>query len=196
MNNSSMLQNSLILTPLIGASDSLVKALSLSLLSLLVIGVYSLKMSILRPRLVPSMQLITSIALAATLTSLAVLALQAWAFELHQQLGIYAGLIALQCVALEHSGFFTQPRMMERVRQSGLFIGLMVALGVLREGIGNGSFASHMSWLTVIINSNGHGWLFAADGGIRLAVLAPGGFILLGLLIAAKQAWPGASTSH
>ncbi|APC17790.1 NADH:quinone oxidoreductase [Pseudomonas frederiksbergensis] len=196
MNNSSMLQNSLILTPLIGASDSLVKALSLSLLSLLVIGVYGLKMSILRPRLVPSMQLITSIALAATLTSLATLALQAWAFELHQQLGIYAGLIALQCVALEHSGFFTQARMMERVRQSGLFIGLMVALGVLREGIGNGSFASHLSWLTGFADANGQGWLFAADGGIRLTILAPGGFILLGLLIAAKQAWPGASTSH
>ena len=196
MNQSSMLQNSLILTPLIGASDSLVKALSLSLLSLLVIGVYGLKMSVLRPRVVPSMQRITSIALAATLTSLAALALQAWAFELHRQLGIYAGLIALQCVVLEHSGFFTQASGIERGRLSGVFIGLMVALGVLREGLGNGSFASHLSWLTGIIDSNGQGWLFAADGGIRLAVIAPGGFILLGLLIAAKQAWPGASTSH
>jgi electron transport complex protein RnfE len=196
MNQSSMLQNSLILTPLIGASDSLVNALSLSLLSLLVIGVYGLKMSVLRPRIVPSMQLIISIALAATLTSLATLALQAWAFELHRQLGMYAGLIALQCIALEHNGLFTQASMSDRIRLSSLFFGLMVVLGVLREALGNGSFASHVSWLTGIIDYSGQGWLFTADGGIRLAVLAPGGFILLGLLIAAKQAWPGASTSH
>ncbi|MCU1749624.1 Rnf-Nqr domain containing protein [Pseudomonas sp. 6D_7.1_Bac1] len=196
MNKTSVLQNSLILTPLIGASDSLVKALGLSLLSLLVISVYGMKMSVLRPRIIPAMQLIASIVLAATLTSLATLALQAWAFELHQHLGIYAGLIALQCVALEHNGFFTQAGRRDRVRLSGLFFGLMVALGLLREGIGNGSFADHLSWLSAIIGSNGQGWLFIADGGIRLATIAPGGFILLGLLIAAKQAWPRASTSH
>ncbi|EXF92520.1 NADH:quinone oxidoreductase [Pseudomonas fluorescens HK44] len=196
MNQSSMLQNSLILTPLIGASDSLVNALSLSLLSLLVIGIYGVKMHVLRPRIVPSVQLITGMMLAATLTSLATLALQAWNVELHRQLGIYAGLIALQCVVLEHNGFFTQAGKRSRLQLSGLFLGLMILLGLLREGIGNGSFASHLSWLTGFADSNGQGWLFAADGGIRLAVLAPGGFILLGLLIAAKQAWPGASTSH
>jgi electron transport complex protein RnfE len=196
MNQSSMLQNSLILTPLIGASDSLVKALGLSLLSLLVIGVYGLKMSVLRPRIVPSMQLITSIALAATLTSLAALALQAWAFELHQHLGFYVGLIALQCVALEYNGFFTQAGMIDRIRLYGVFLGLMITLGLVREGFGSGSFASHVSWLTGLTESNWQGWPLSADGGIRLAVIAPGGFILLGLLIAAKQAWPGASTSH
>lgn len=196
MNQSSMLQNSLVLTLLIGASDSLVNTLSLSLLSLLVIGVYGLKMSMLRLRIAPSMQLIISISLAVTLTSLATLALQAWAFELHRQLGIYAGLIALQCIVLEHGGFFTQVSARDRVRLSSLFFGLMVVLGVLREAIGNGSFASHLSWLIGFADSDAQGWLFAADGGIRLAVLAPGGFILLGLLIAAKQAWPGASTSH
>ena len=96
MNTSSRLQNSLMLAPLIGASDSLAKALSLWLVSMVIITLYGLKMNILRPRIIPSLQLLASLLLAATLTSLAALALQAWAFELHQALGIYIGLIALQ----------------------------------------------------------------------------------------------------
>ncbi len=195
MNKSSMLQNALILPPLIGATDSLAKALGLSLLSLLVVGAFGLKMSVLRPRIIPSMQLTASIVLAATLTSLALLALQAWALELYQHLGLYAGLIALQCVVLERNGFFTRS-MVDRVRLTGLSVGLMITLGLLREGLGNGSFANPVSWLTGLTESNWQGWLLTANGGTRLAVIAPGGFILLGLIIAAKRAWSGASPSH
>lgn len=196
MNNARALQSSLMLTPLIGASDTLVSALSLALLSLLVISVYGMKMSLLRPRILPSLQLITGTLLAAALTSLAALALQGWAFELHQQLGIYVGLLALQCVVLEHSGFFTQSRMPDRLRLFALFTAAMVILGALREGLGHGSFASHLPWLVGITDSNGPGWVLIEGGGLRLAVITPGGFILLGLLLAAKRAWPGPSTSH
>jgi electron transport complex protein RnfE len=155
---------------------------------MVIIALYGLKMHIVRPRIVADLQLLASILLAATLTSLAALALQAWAFELHQALGIYIGLIALQCVVLEHNGFFQQAG---RLRLAGLFGVLMISLGLLREIIGHTSQVSPgLAWLS------GSGWLFAADGGIRLVVLAPGGFILLGLLIAAKQAWPRASASH
>ncbi|WP_095080033.1 Rnf-Nqr domain containing protein [Pseudomonas sp. Irchel s3h17] len=196
MNNARVLQNSLMLTLLIGASDTLVSALSLALLSLLVISVYGMKMSLLRPRIQPPLQLITGTLLAAALTSLAALALQGWAFELHQQLGIYVGLLALQCVVLEYSGFFTRTLMPDRLRLCALFGAAMVILGTVREGLGHGSFASHLQWLVGITDSNGSGWVLIEGGGLRLAVITPGGFILLGLLLAAKRAWPGTSTSH
>lgn len=188
MNSTSLLQRSVMLAPLIGASDSLVSALSLSLLSLLIICIYGMKMSVLRPRMVPTLQLLTSIALAAALTSLAALLLQAWSLELHRQLGLYIGLIALQCVALEHNGFFTQTTRREQLRLGILFAALMVVLGILREALGRGSLAAGIPWLTDAALS--------ADGGIRLAIIAPGGFILLGLLMAAIQARPAKSTSH
>ncbi|SEN13671.1 electron transport complex protein RnfE [Pseudomonas sp. ok272] len=187
MNRTSLLQGSVMLAPLIGASDSLVGAVGLSLLSLLIISIYGMKMRVLRPRIIPPLQLLTSIVLAAALTSFAALALQAWSLELHRQLGIYIALIALQCVALEHNGFFTRTHLPGQLRLAMVFASLMVVLGILREALGRRSFAAGIPWLTDSA--------LATDGGIRLAVIAPGGFILLGLLLAAIRARPGHSTS-
>ncbi|WLG46089.1 Rnf-Nqr domain containing protein [Pseudomonas sp. FP1740] len=188
MNKSSTLQNSLMLTPLIGATDSLVTALGLWLMSVLVLSAYGLGMGALRSRLIPATHLLAGLVLAATLTSCAELATQAWSLQWHQHLGFYAGLIALQCVVLEHNGFFQGTRR-DRLRLCGLFGALMIGLGLLRELIGNGTLGSHLPWLTGAMQSDWQGWVLTADGGLRLATLAPGGFILLGLLIAARQAW-------
>jgi electron transport complex protein RnfE len=188
MNKPSQLQNTLMLVPLIGATDSLVNALGLWALFIVVISVFGLGMNALRSGLLPAARLPASVLLAATLTSCAELGAQVWSLQWHQHVGIYAGLIALQCVVLEHCGFFQSP-WRERWRLSGLFGAAMVALGLLRELIGDGTLGNHLPWLAAATHANWQGWVLTADGGLRLATLAPGGFILLGLLIAAWQAW-------
>ncbi|WP_223489121.1 Rnf-Nqr domain containing protein [Pseudomonas sp. A-RE-19] len=188
MNKSSTLQNSLMLAPLIGATDSLVTALGLWLMFIVVVGAYGMSMGALRSRLIPATCLPASVLLAATLTGCAELVMQAWSLQWHQHLGFYAGLIALQCVVLEHNGFFQAP-WPDRLRRGGLFGALMVGLGLLRELIGSGTLGGHLSWLAGAMQPDWQGWVLTADGGLRLATLAPGGFILLGLLIAAHQAW-------
>ncbi|KPG94372.1 NADH:quinone oxidoreductase [Pseudomonas sp. RIT-PI-q] len=195
MTKSSTLQNSLMLAPLIGATDSLVMALGLWLMFIVVISAFGVSMAVLRSRLVPSTHLLAGVLLAATLTSCVELAAQVWSLPWHQHLGFYAGLIALQCVVLQHSGFF-QDAWRDRLRLSALFGALMVGLGLLRELIGGGTIGSHLSWLTGATQTDWQGWVLTADGGLRLATLAPGGFILLGLLIAAWQAWPRPTPSH
>ena len=169
MNKSSTLQNSLMLAPLIGATGSWMTALGLWLMSIVVIGAYGVGMAALRPRLIPTARLIAGLLLAATLISCAEIAAQAWVLHWHQHVGIYAGLIALQCVVLDHTGFFQSP-WRDRLRLCGLFGVLMVGLALLRE--------------------------FLGTGGLHLAALVPGGFILLGLLIAVWQAWPRPTPSH
>jgi len=181
------------LAPLAGVCDSLVKALGLMLATLLIVTTYGLCMQVVRPRISPGIRLIASVALSATVTSCVALALQAWSFELHQQLGIYLTLIALQCLLLEHTGFFERP---VSLGLAGLFGVLLLVMGCLREVLGNGSLGSHLPWLAGMADTRWHGWIFAADGGLRLMTLAPGGFILLGLLIAAKQALTTSSTPH
>jgi electron transport complex protein RnfE len=188
MSKPSQLQNTLMFVPLIGATDSLVNALGLWALFIVVISVFGLGMNALRSRLLPAARLPASVLLAATLTSCAELGAQVWSLQWHQHVGIYAGLIALQCVVLEHCGFFQSP-WRERWRLSGLFGAAMVALGLLRELIGDGTLGNHLPWLAAATHANWQGWVLTADGGLRLATLAPGGFILLGLLIAAWQAW-------
>lgn len=181
MKKPASLQNSLMLAPLAGASDSLLSAAILALVALLVIGLYGMKMGVLRHRLPSALQLPIAVAIAATLSSLASLAVQAWSLELHQHLAVWMGVIALQCVVLEYNGFFTASPLPDRLRLCALFASLMIILGLLREGLGHGSFAGWLVWLD-------------SPGKLGLAVIAPGGFVLLGLLLAARQAWLGRST--
>lgn len=168
MTKPSTLHNSLMLAPLIGATDSWLTALGLWLMFIAVISAYGAGVTALRPRLTPTARLIAGTLLAATLTSCAQIAAQFWSLQWHHHAGIYSALIALQCVVLDHTGFF-QSAWRDRLRLCGLFGLLMVGLGVLRELIGG--------------------------AGLHLATLAPGGFILLGLLIAAWRAWPRSPSS-
>ena len=188
MNKSFLVQNSLMLAPLIGATGSLMTAAGLTLMFIVVTCIFALCMNALRPRLLPATHLLASVLLAATLTSCAELGAQLWSLQWHQDLGIYAGLVALQCVVLDCTGFF-QRTWPARLRLYGLFGALMVGLGLLRELIGRGTFGSHLSWLTNAAPAHWEGWILTTDGGLRLTTLAPGGFILLGLLIALWQIW-------
>lgn len=162
------LARSLMLAPLIGVSDTLPKALGFWVLSVLIVALYGLGMHTLRNRLGERMQLMASLLIAATLVSWVQLLLQAFALPLYQQLGIYLALISVQCVLLEFSGFFEAGQGKARVQLFGLFGVLLVTLGILRGLIGSGS----------------------------VTALAPVGFILLGLLLAGRQAWAHFSKSH
>jgi Na+-translocating ferredoxin:NAD+ oxidoreductase subunit E len=162
MSNHRGLTRGLLLVPLVGASDSFAGALGLWLAWALVILGHGLAMSLIRPRLTAYQRLLASVVLAATLAACAGFAAQAGALELYQPLSLYFGWIALSCVVLEREGFFVEPFWSARLRLAGMFGLWMIVLGALRELIGQG---------------------------IPMILLAPGGFILLGLLLAAHQAW-------
>jgi electron transport complex protein RnfE len=180
--------NTLMLVPLLGATESLASALGLWLMFVIVINLFGLGIAPLRLQLAPAAQLPASVLLAAALTSCAELIAQAWALQWQQHVGFYGALIALLCVALEHSGHFHSTRL-ERLRQYSLFGALMAGLGLLRELIGSGTLGNSFSLLAGAAQTQKPGWVLFADGGLHLATLTPGGFILLGLLIAAWQAW-------
>jgi electron transport complex protein RnfE len=196
MTESSTLRNSPMLAPLIGVSDTLVKAIGLWLMFVLIITIHGVAMNEIRRWFSPNLRLATNILLATTVVSCAGLALQVWSLELHQSLGIYLGLIGLQCVLLELGGFFEPGPMSGRLRLFSLFGALLFALGILREILGTGSLGSHLEWLAGGSDTHWQLRLWAQDIGPRLLTLAPGGFILLGLLIAAKQACAARSKPH
>ncbi|BBP72612.1 hypothetical protein PHLH6_46160 [Pseudomonas sp. Seg1] len=180
MTRSATLANSLMLMLLLGTTGSLASALVTVLMFVLVVGAYGMCMRPLRSRLTGTNTLLASLLLAATLTSCAEILAQRWFFPWHQALGLYAGLIALQCVALEHNGFFRQSRI-ERFKLAGLFGALMLILALLRELAGQGTLGRGIfeHWQGLVLFSEG----------LHLATLVPGALILLGLLLAARQAW-------
>lgn len=166
MNDSPSWPRALVLVPVVGASDSLVNALILWLAWVVISFAHGSAMALLRRRLTACQQLLASIAVAAAMTACTDLLAQAWILERHGPLAVYIGWIALSCVALEHAATIER-RMTVHLRLAGQFGLLIIILGALRELIGRG---------------------------VPLALLAPGGFILLGLLLAAYQAWIGTET--
>lgn len=156
------------LAPLLGASQTLQQATAMALLTSAAILIHRALMTPLRGRLDASCALLASMLLAATVVTCQNLALHAWALELHQALGIYPELIALSCLLFEQN------------------------LGMTAR------------WRRVMLMLAGHGALFLllgacrellANGSLRLASLAPGALLLLGLLLALiKRACPKQAT--
>ncbi|WP_248739250.1 Rnf-Nqr domain containing protein [Pseudomonas kribbensis] len=180
MNTSATLSNSMMLVLLIGATDSVAGALAIVLMFAVVVSLYGVCMAALRARLSGESLLPVSLVLAATLAGCADILLQRSAVQWHQLVSLYVGLIGLQCVIFEHNGFFRLPAR-GRLKLCGLFIALMTVLAVLRELLGQGSIGHHLS-------DHWQGLILFGDG-LHFATLAPGAFILLGLLLGARQAW-------
>ena len=180
MKQTTNLANSLMLVLLLGTTGSLAGALGTLLMSATVVVAYGLCMSALRSRLTGANILLASLLLAAALTSCAAIFAQRWFLPWHQAFGLYAGLIALQCVVLEHNGFFLQP-LAGRLRLGGLFAGLMLGSAFVRELVGQGTLGRGLFeyWQGLVLFRDG----------LHLAALVPGAFIVLGLLLAVLQAW-------
>ncbi|WP_263138747.1 Rnf-Nqr domain containing protein [Pseudomonas sp. RIT-PI-AD] len=178
----------LALAPLLGATDLLGKAIALGLAGVLVFGGFGLLFALLRRWLPDPAQWGAALLLAGTLVALVDLAMQAWAYPLRQALGPFLGLLALPCLQLA-----TRPVGAFAGVKSGLgFAALAVLLGLLRESLGHGSLFA------------GNGWLgMARDAGLALPFaglpplsLAPGAFILLGLLLALANHLTSSNESH
>jgi electron transport complex protein RnfE len=176
------------LTPLLGATDSLIRAVGLLLLLWLIGGLHLTLTRLVRPWLAAGTHLLASALLAALLVSAAELLLQAQTLALYQGLGVYVALIGIHCVVNE-SSYTTTPSYTTSncPKLMTLFSLLMLALSLLREVLGNGTLLSHAQWL---FGAGAAHWeIHLLPSGLHLALLTPGGFILLGLLLAARNAW-------
>jgi len=172
--------NLLMLVPLLGATPTFSAALGITLMLSAVLGVFAACMSPLRERLTGTRALLASLILAATLTSCADIVAQRWFLPWQQTSELYIGLIALHCVVFEYHGAFREPVAIS-FKRCAMFGALMLVVGGLREIIGYGSLGRGLSehWPGLVLFPEG----------LRLITLVPGAFVLLGLLLAARQAW-------
>lgn len=176
------------LCPLLAVSTGAVHALGLGLATVLALTLTNTVLSSLRRLLqrevrIPAMVLV----IAAVVTSIE-LAMHAWLPELHAVLGLFLPLIVTNCAIMARAEAFAARHSPALAALDGLatgvgFLGVLLVLGALRETIGRGTlFAGagellHAPGLETTI----------VDGGFLLAVLPPGAFVLLALMIALKQ---------
>lgn len=179
------------LCPLLGTSSSMVNALGLGLATLFVLVCSSVSVSLIRSALSETVRLPAFLLIIATLTTCIELLMQAWRFELYQVLGIFVPLITTNCVILGRAQTFASQNNLARSAFDALMMGLGFALvlliiGTLRELLGHGTLLAGME---LLFGPAAADWTVQVPGyqGLLLAVLPPGAFLVLGLLIALKN---------
>ena len=180
------------LCPLLGVSNSTVNALGLALASAVVLICSNTAVSLVRGVVNTAVRLPAFVMIIAALTTCIELLMQAYTYELYQILGIFIPLITTNCVILGRADGFAAKHDPARAAYDGLMMGLgfgvvLVAIGAVRELLGTGAILANMHLLFGPIASDWQLTLVSDYNGFLLAILPPGAFIVLGLLIAGKN---------
>lgn len=180
----------LALCPLLAVSDTVVKAIGFSVIVLILLPVATLLLGIIRRWLDDSIVLPASLIVTAGLVTAAELIIRAWFHDLGASFGVFLPLLAVNIVVIDHIQTPAQDRTAALIRSLRIGAGItltLLALGVARELVGRGSLLNGAGSLLA-------GWaeplemkVFSVDMGFLLAMLPPGAFISLGLLIAARN---------
>jgi Na+-translocating ferredoxin:NAD+ oxidoreductase subunit E len=180
------------LCPLLGVSNSTVNALGLALASAVVLICSNTAVSLVRGVVNTAVRLPAFVMIIAALTTCIELLMQAFTYELYQILGIFIPLITTNCVILGRADGFAAKNDPARSAYDGLVMGLgfgavLVMIGALRELFGTGVLFANMHLLFGPLAADWQLTVIPEYRGFLLAILPPGAFIVLGLLIACKN---------
>lgn len=180
------------LCPLLAVSTSLGSALGLGLATLAVLVASNLISSVVGRWLLPEVRLAVFVLTIAGAVTAVELVLAAWWPGLHDALGIFLPLIVTNCLVLARAESFASRQPAGKAVLDGIAMGLgfglvLLALGATRELLGHGSLGSDLGLLAGHSTAGRGLQLVPAEHGLILAVLPPGAFILLGLLLAARN---------
>ncbi|MDR7024893.1 MAG: electron transport complex subunit E [Pseudomonadales bacterium] len=180
------------LCPLLGVSNSVVNALGMGLATALVLACSNAAVSLIRNTVTDAVRLPAFVMIIAALTTCTELLMQAFTYELYQILGIFIPLITTNCIILGRAEAFAAKNKVSHAAFDGLMMGIgfglvMVVIGAVRELLGTGALFSNMQLLFGPIAANWQLTLFSDYKGFLLAILPPGAFLVLGLLVAGKN---------
>lgn len=180
----------LALCPLLAVSDTVAKAIGFSVVVLIIVPVSTLILGSIRRLLDDSIVLAASLIVTAGLVTASELLLRAWFHDLGESFGVFLPLLAINILLVDyiqapHARILTAFRGSVRI---GLGIAsTLLALGLGRELVGRGSLLNGAGVLLASWAERFEVKVFSVDMGFLLAMLPPGAFISLGLLIAARN---------
>jgi len=181
------------LCPLLAVSNTAINGLGLGIATLFVLVGSNITISLIRNIITAEIRIPVFVLVIASFVTTTELLLEAYFYDLYKILGIFIPLIVTNCAIIARAEVFASKNKPLPALIDGLSMGLgfafvLIALGSLRELLGQGTvfsqaelmFGENVKWITINIADNYQGYL--------LAVLPPGAFIGLGLLIALKNA--------
>jgi Na+-translocating ferredoxin:NAD+ oxidoreductase subunit E len=180
------------LCPLLAVTSTFVNALGLGLATLLTLVTTNLTVSLIRKVVRPEVRIPVFVLVIASVVTVIELAMNAYFHELYLILGIFIPLIVTNCNIIGRAEAFASKNDPGRALADGLMMGLgfllvLVVLGGLREIVGQGTLFTQAH---LMFGEAAREWtLHLVDDyrGFLLAVLPPGAFICLGLIIAVKN---------
>ena len=184
------------LCPLLAVSGTVVNAMGLGLATTLTLVCSNLAVSLSRPLLRQEIRIPAYVLIIASVVTAIDLLMQAWFHELYLVLGIFIPLIVTNCAIIGRAETFASRHAPLPSVLDGLATGLgfclaLVALGALREIVGRGTLLSQAELMFGRIGESLTLTLIPDHPGFLLAILPPGAFIGLGLLIAARNGLSG-----
>ena len=180
------------LCPLLAVTGTAINGLGLGIATLITLVLSNSVVSIIRPWLKSEIRIPIFVLIIASIVTTIELIMNAWFHELYLVLGIFIPLIVTNCAIIARAEAFASKNNLQDSALDGFMMGLgfalvLLLLGGVREVIGFGTlfanaqlmFGDIGNTMTITFNENYSGFL--------LAVLPPGAFIGLGLLIAVKN---------
>jgi electron transport complex protein RnfE len=178
------------LCPLLAVSSTMVNAVSLGLATILVMGLSNLAVSALRGFIPYEIRIPVFILIIAALVTVVDLLFNAFLHDLYLVLGIFIPLIVTNCIVLARVEAFAAKHSAGLATFDGVVMGIgfvwvIGLLGAIREFIGQGTL---FSGIEMIIPGATAWQILPADyPGFLLAILPPGAFFVLGLMIAGRN---------
>ena len=159
------------------------KAIIMTIAMTFVLTLSNVTISLLRKVIPHSIRIIVQLTVIASLVILVDLFLKAYLFEMSKQLSVFVALIITNCIVMGRADAFA---MQNNVKDSfidgfanGLGYGLILILvSIFRELFGSGTLLGFAIFPESYIGNG-------------LMLLAPGAFIILGLIIWAQRAYTG-----
>jgi len=182
------------LCPLLAVSNTVTNSLGLGIATTMTLVLSNGLISSCRHLILPEIRLPLFVLMIAGVVTIIELIMNAWFYELYKILGIFIPLIVTNCVIIGRAEVFASKNSVLPSLLDGFAMGLgfslaLLVLGAFREVLGMGTLFSQAE---LLFGESAQNWqinILTDYPGMLLAILPPGAFIGLGLLIALKNSF-------
>lgn len=182
----------LAMCPTMALTSTATNGLGMGLATTAVLATSNVLIASIRHAVSPEVRIPVFVVLIAALVTLVDLALNAWLHELYKVLGLFIALIVVNCAILGRAEAFASKSPVGASLVDGLATGLgftfaLTTIGAIREVLGSGTLFAGASLLLGPAFAFLELTIIPAYKGFLLMVLPPGGFLVLGLLLAGRR---------
>ena len=191
-NNNQALVALLGLCPLLAVTNNVANAISLGLATTFVLVASNLSVSLFRNHIRKEVRIPIFVLLIASFVTVVDLIMQSFFYDMYLILGIFVPLIVTNCAILARAEAFASKNTWDKSVIDGLMMGIgfsivLVLLGAMREILGSGTLFDQADLIFGDLGSSLKVTFFDQYQGTLIALLPPGAFIGLGLIVALKN---------